>query len=115
MRTYTLDGMGDSSIRKELMLSTMAVEERIKIHDQEKGDSWKTCPLEYLMDKYLEEFHESLEVLTPLYPPALNGEPITDQELVDIKSELEDFMAISSFLWNRIKSIQDVRVAAKKR
>jgi NTP pyrophosphatase (non-canonical NTP hydrolase) len=42
----------------------MKAELKMQLHDAEKGDSWKTCEIDYLRQKLCEEVAEALNVRT---------------------------------------------------
>jgi len=45
-------------MRKEIELFAMAMEATMCRHDKNKGDSWKSCEIDFLKDKLIEEFDE---------------------------------------------------------
>jgi arsenate reductase-like glutaredoxin family protein len=45
-------------MRKELKVFAEDMEEMLKNHDRNKGDSWKTCNIRYLEEKIDEEYDE---------------------------------------------------------
>ena len=67
-------------VRDDLKDFCLAMEAKLREHDAEKGNSWKDVPIDYLREKFKEEFDEC------------GG--------VD-KSEFVDMANICMMLWNR--------------
>ena len=74
-------------VRPEIEEFALAMEQMMSMHDGRKGDSWKTCDLNHLQKKLLEEFAEYI------YP---DEECFVDAELIDIAN-------ICMMLYHRIR------------
>ena len=81
MKMVSIGNMDNS-----LALFVMAMETTLSRHQKKKGDSWKTCDIEFLENKLIEEFEE--------YQKTRN------------KHELVDIANICMFLFNR--KIEDI-------
>ena len=77
-------------MKNEQALFVMAMKSTLSKHEKTKGDSWKTCDIEFLENKLIEEFEEY-------------------QESKD-KHELIDIANICMFLFNRkLKNILELK------
>ena len=75
-------------MRDEIKLFAEEMEKIMKEHDSKKGDSWKTCDIDFLVDKLGTEIKEWID-------------SAKHEELVDISN-------ICMMLWNRIVYVNGV-------
>lgn len=78
--------MSEITVRPEVMAFAEAMERKLRVHDKERGDSWKTCDILYLHSRLGFEHGE--------YVDAATG-PAERVELIDIAN-------FAMMLWNRI-------------
>lgn len=69
----------------------IAAEQKMAIHDPVKGDSWKTCDIEYLEDKLREEVREYFD---------------ESKHVRSRAGELPDIVAVCAMLYARIRGGQ---------
>lgn len=75
----------DKLPRKEVMFFAFEMERVLKLHDKNKGDSWKTCDVMYLDNRLKQEYREW--DLTP---------KCDNKELVDVAN-------MCMMIWNRLE------------
>lgn len=79
-------------MRPEIREFAEKMEEVMSMNDPKKGESWKTCSIEFLEQKLDEEYSEYRK----------EGDFISDFCL-DPEKELVDIANVCMMLWNRLK------------
>ena len=82
-------------IRPEILAFAEAMENTMREHDGNKGDSWKTCDIFFLVEKLAEEYTEA--------DTAFDNFVHHDFQSGDLhfQTELVDLANVSAMLWNR--------------
>lgn len=79
-------------IRPEIIKAAMEMEKTMRIHDPKKGDSHKTCKVEFLCCKLQEEYKETEQEMYNLLFKDSN----------DLCHELIDLINVAMMTWNRV-------------
>ena len=77
-------------------------------HKNKKGDSWKTCDLNYLMiEKFQEEYWEYRKSYSEMNRDyIMNCSKYNKDLIIIVQKELIDLSLISNFIWNRLEKLK---------
>lgn len=77
-------------LRDEILEFACAMEEKMAIHDKERGDEWKEFMVHYLVRRLANEYHEFLSSLATPKP-----------DFDKVREELVDTANLCMMLYNR--------------